>query len=99
MFPVERVTGPKDVVTPTQWGVNNFCIRFMISMRKAGNLKRVFGRIGRWGECLHLTVRVEVYRFIYILGNGGNTTKVIYISLAIMGLYRFVIWLLRNERE
>lgn len=24
LFPVERVTGPKDVVTPTQWGVNMF---------------------------------------------------------------------------
>lgn len=29
---------------------------------------------------------------------GGNTTKVVNISLAIMGLYRFVIWLLGNDR-
>ena len=32
------------------------------------------GRIGIWGECLHLAVRVEVYRFVYILGNGKSLT-------------------------
>lgn len=40
-------------------------------------MKRVSGRIGTWGECLHLTVRVEVYRFIYILGNGISGMRIV----------------------